>query len=59
MNTMLSHSYPFEMIEEMNELVELGIYPSKNSIARAGVRRILDENKEAVKAKKQAQTATS
>lgn len=58
MNTILSHTYPHSMIEEMNVLVELGIFPSKNAIARAGVRRILEENKETVKAKKQAQTAT-
>lgn len=49
MNTIVSHNYPFEMVQEMNKVVKEGFYPSKNALARAGVRKILDE----IKVKKQ------
>ncbi len=43
------------MFSEMERIVETGLYPSRNAIVTAGIKKVIEE----VKAKKQAQTATS
>ncbi len=40
-----SCSYPLDMAKEMKRLIDTGTFPSKNSIIRAGIKKIIDENK--------------